>query len=65
MIRFQIALTTDKTDGLIKLSESNLRSPRDQVRFLIQKDLILTKLLQEENISSSYCKYQTNNADEP
>jgi hypothetical protein len=65
MIRLQITFTTDEVGGLFKMSESNLRSPRDQVRFLIQKDLILTKLLREENISSSNCKYQTNNVDEP
>ena len=58
MVRFQIALTTDETDALFKLSENNLRSPKDQVRFLIRKELVLTKLLLDDDMNEFISKHQ-------
>ena len=53
MIRFQIVLTTDEADALFKLSESNLRSPRDQVHYLIRKELVRIKLLTDKEMDET------------
>ena len=58
MVRFQIALTTDEADALFKLSENNLRSPKDQVRFLIRKELALTELLLDDDMNEFISKHQ-------
>jgi hypothetical protein len=64
MVRFQIALTTDEADALFKLSESNLRSPRYQVRFLVRKELVRKKLLFDEEIDELSSKEQKDIVDE-
>jgi len=51
MVRFQIVLTHEEADALFKLSENNLRSPRDQVRYLVRKELVRIKLLFAENMT--------------
>ena len=48
MIRFLIELSEEEADALSKLSKQNIRSPRDQVRFMIAQELIRLNYLEGE-----------------
>mgnify|MGYP001095059517 FL=1 len=45
VMRLQIALTSLEADGLLKLANADLRDPREQMRFILRKELERAGLL--------------------
>jgi len=48
MVRMQIALAPAEADALLKLANSELRDPREEMRIIVRRELVRRKLLPPE-----------------
>ena len=49
MPRIVLTVSNPELSGLLKLAHSELRSPKDQLRFILRKELIQLELFQKTN----------------
>jgi len=48
MVRLMITLSEKEAEALARWARSQLREPRDQIRILLQKELVRRELIQDD-----------------
>jgi len=48
MVRLMIILSEKEAEALARWARSQLREPRDQIRILLQKELVRRELIQDD-----------------